>query len=73
MPTERLLFARPSGTATLAPIYAALVALVAVSLLGLGIAFWIAPSEPHAAQRRSHTMPANSPAISDRDSESVRR
>jgi hypothetical protein len=55
--TDRLIFARPSNTATLAPIYAALLALVAVSLLGLGIAYWAGPSQGQAAQRTSEAPP----------------
>jgi hypothetical protein len=52
-----LLFTRPSSAASLAPIYVALLALVVASLVELGIVYWIAPSEPPAAQRTSEAPP----------------
>ena len=46
MNTQRLLFARPRGMASLAPIYLALLSLVSLGLLALAVAFWPEGSAP---------------------------
>ena len=51
MQTRRLLSVRPRREARLAPIYAALLSLTLVSVLGLGVAFW--PEGPAPAAHRS--------------------
>jgi hypothetical protein len=61
MRAGRLLFAQPPREASLAPIYGALLALIAAGLCGLAIAFWPGAHEP--PERRSaasqHRMQAS--------------
>ena len=50
MHTRRLLFVSPRSRVRLAPVYVALLSLVALSLLGFVVAFW--PEQPAASAYR---------------------
>jgi len=50
MSTSRLLFVRPRLDASLAPIYAALMSLVALGLLAFAFALWPEGSAPSASR-----------------------
>ena len=53
MRAQRMLFAQPYSGASLAPIYAALAALLVLSLMGLASAFWPATGEDPVAAREA--------------------
>jgi len=68
MRENRLIFAPERGEASLAPIYLALLVLVAVSLLGFAIALWSddpAPARPPQGQKASGTASGPSSARGD--------
>ena len=50
MNSARLLFARPRQGASLAPIYAALLSLVALGLLAFAVALWPEGAAPSASR-----------------------
>lgn len=50
MNTARLIFARPRAGASLAPIYAALLSLLALGLLAFAVALWPEGAAPFASR-----------------------
>jgi hypothetical protein len=66
MPAHRLLFASSRPTASLTSICAALLALVAIALIGLAVIFWRAGSEsPRESAGREEPPASASPAIAE--------
>jgi hypothetical protein len=64
MNSARLLFARPRQGASLAPIYAALLSLVALGLIAFAVALWPEGAEPFAPRRDAGKVaPASGNAV----------
>jgi hypothetical protein len=60
VPTRRFLYVKPPRQVTLAPIYLALLVLVALALLGLLVAVWAPASEPGARRQLDGDRPDDS-------------
>ena len=61
MRSDRLLFTDSPAKASLAPIYAAILILVALGLIGFVIAYWPADSGSNAARRTSEASQPRTP------------
>jgi hypothetical protein len=65
MRTQRLLFAREPFAASLAPVYAALLTIVALSLAGFAIAFWPDDARPDPGRSGQAAAEASPTRIHD--------
>jgi hypothetical protein len=63
MRAHRLIFARPPRAASLLPIYAALLAVAAIALVGFVVAFWPHSESPRSSSAREEAPAHASPAI----------